>query len=212
MIVALLALVLAVSPVAGAATSAVKHALFADNAAKVSGIKASRHAKANQLIALDKHAKLPASVLPRVGAGAAGATGATGPRGENGAAGLAGAAVAARVRGGGVTVPAGATISIPLTGYIWTQGAGETDLFVGSVTVTHPVGCSTGGLGIEVSAGGTSIAGVGFLTPPTNPVLGWLLEPGVATARALTVNATNNCDKNISGSVDAFSVNVVRAL
>jgi hypothetical protein len=210
MVVALLALVLSVTPLAGAATRAVKRALFADNANKVDGLKASKRPKANVLLALDGKAKFPASVLPPAVKGDKGDAGANGANGTNG---LNGAAVAARARGGGVTVPAGASISIPLSNYIWTQGATETDLFLGSLTVTHPGGCSAGtGLSVSVSAGGSQIAGIGYLTPPTNPVQGWLLDPGAATPRALTVIATNNCSANNSGSVDAISVNVIRAL
>jgi hypothetical protein len=209
MIVALLALVLSVSPLAGAATSAVRRAFSADNATRVDGLKASKRPKANQLLALDRHAKFPLSVLP---AAAKGAKGDKGDKGDPGASGLAGAAVAARARGGSVTVPAGATVSVPLSDYIWTQGAAETDLFVGSITVTQPTGCSMSGLSVAVSAGGSTIAAIGYLTPPTNPILGWLLDPGAPTPRALTVTATNNCNVNSAGSVVAISTNVVRAL
>jgi hypothetical protein len=207
MVVALLALVLAVSPIAGAATSAVRRALFADNAAKVGGIKASKRPKPNQLLALDRRARFPASVLPFP---ATGPTGAKGDKGDPGANGLPGAVVVARSRGGPVTISAGSTVSIPLTDYIWTQGATETDLFLGSLTLTQPIGCAASGLSVAVSAGGSPIANVGFLTPPTNPIQGWLLESGAATPRALTVNATNDCNVNSSGTVDAISVNVVK--
>jgi hypothetical protein len=207
MAVALLALVLAVSPLAVAATSAVRRALFADNAGKVSGIKASKRPKPNQLLPLDSHGKLPVSVLPPL------LKGDKGDKGDPGAPGLAGAAgatVAARTRGGPVTIPAGATVSIPLSDYIWTQGAIETDLFLGSLTLTQPTGCAASGLSVSITAGGSPIANVGYLTPPTNPIQGWLLDPGAATPRALTVTAINNCNENHSGTLDAVSINVVK--
>ena len=83
LIVALIALVVAATPAADAATVAVKRALFADNAGKVGGIRASKTPKAGQLLALGKNKKFPRSVLPLL-VGPSGPRGATGPQGPPG--------------------------------------------------------------------------------------------------------------------------------
>jgi hypothetical protein len=79
--------------------------------------------------------------------GETGATGPQGPAGETGATGArgpAGTSIAAHVRGvGAVTTQGGLsqTVTWPLTGYVWTQGADETDLFFGQTTVKYPTAC-----------------------------------------------------------------------
>jgi hypothetical protein len=84
LIVAIVALVFAVAPVADAATRAVKRALFASNAGKVNGLRASKTPKPGRLLALDAKGRFPASVLP---ASAQGPAGPQGPKGDQGAKG-----------------------------------------------------------------------------------------------------------------------------
>jgi hypothetical protein len=78
---ALVVALLGATPLGEAARNAVPLALFARNSAKVSGIKASRTPKANQLLPLGANGKFPDSVVP---------TGPRGPQGERGPAGPAG--------------------------------------------------------------------------------------------------------------------------
>jgi hypothetical protein len=80
MLVALAALVVALTPIADAARS-VPRALFAANADKVDGFHASRIPRANRLLPLGRNGKFPASVVP------AGPQGIQGPQGLQGTAG-----------------------------------------------------------------------------------------------------------------------------
>lgn len=73
-------------PTAAAATKKQKV-----NATTVNGLRASKRPKPNRLLALDKHGKLPASVLPAPLAGPQGAQGPKGDKGDAGATGAAGA-------------------------------------------------------------------------------------------------------------------------
>jgi hypothetical protein len=75
------------TPLGQAAGGAVKVALFAKNAGKVNGIKASKTPKAGQLLALGKDGHFPTSIVP---AGPAGPKGDPGPRGTTGSQGPAG--------------------------------------------------------------------------------------------------------------------------
>ena len=89
---------------ASAATTAVQHALTADRAKvadraitadRVDGLHASTTPKPGKLLALDKRAMLPASVVPVTAGpqgpkGDPGATGAQGPKGDTGATGAQG--------------------------------------------------------------------------------------------------------------------------
>lgn len=72
--------------------------------------------------------------------GERGAQGERGPQGERGAAGTT---VAARVRSARDVVTGSRFESLlwPLTGNLWTQRAGETDLLLGMVEVTNPSAC-----------------------------------------------------------------------
>jgi hypothetical protein len=87
LLAALLALVLASSPVGRAAGRTV--ATFAKNAGAVNGIRASRKPTPGRLVPLGRNGKLPASVVP-VARGPRGADGAQGPRGADGARGAPG--------------------------------------------------------------------------------------------------------------------------
>ena len=87
--------VLAVTPVGNSAKSLL---VFAKNSDRVDGIHAAKTPKAGALLALNKNAKFPASVIPKVTGpqgpagerGDTGATGAAGPQGEAGATGASG--------------------------------------------------------------------------------------------------------------------------
>jgi hypothetical protein len=96
-IVAVVALALAATPIADAATKSKKpkakatppvaHAKYADNADEVNNYKASIHPTPDTLLPLGPDGKFPASVLPSANASAA----TTGPQGPAGPAGPAGA-------------------------------------------------------------------------------------------------------------------------
>jgi collagen triple helix repeat protein len=104
---ALVVAVLSATP-NGIAGSAVRVALFAKNAAKVSGIAASKKPKAGKLLPLGKNGKFPASVLPVKVQGPMGPAGPEGARGPAGSVGPQGAQGIQGLRGfKGVTGPAG---------------------------------------------------------------------------------------------------------
>jgi hypothetical protein len=97
-IIATIALVLAVAPVAPAASGWVARALYARNAGSVDGIRASRVPHKGELIALPKSGKLPASILPAsTGRGPAGPAGADGSDGSGGSAMVAAAGAAVNI-------------------------------------------------------------------------------------------------------------------
>src|SRR3954463_9148802 len=146
---------------------------------------------------------------PKGDPGAAGAAGAPGAPGTNGLAGTPGAngadgaATRARARktGADVIVPAntvtfGTAVTIPLADNGWTQGASETDLFLVRVTVTAPATCTPtpqgGGLLVNARLGDSVLLGshggaIAFGANETSThsfVIGFLLDPGAATARA----------------------------
>lgn len=81
---ALVVVVLTETPAGDAAGRIVPLAAFAKNAGKVNNIKASRNPRANSLLPLDRHAKLPASVLPVAAQGPAGPAGKDGKDGKDG--------------------------------------------------------------------------------------------------------------------------------
>ena len=162
--------------------------------------------------------------------GAPGTPGADGVHGAAGAAGANGAATRVRASkpAGDVTVPAntitfGTAVPISLAQNGWTQGAAETDLFLVRVTVTAPATCSGGSQGLLVNARlagavllgshGGSIPFVASETSTHSFVLGFLLDPGAATPRTVTLAANNGC----SGAgqdyvVTAAALNVVASV
>ena len=86
---ALVVAALGVTPLGEAAGSVVRVALFAKNAGKVNGIKASRIPKPGRLLALGRDARFPASVVPvergpQGPPGPEGPAGPAGPEGEQG--------------------------------------------------------------------------------------------------------------------------------
>jgi hypothetical protein len=189
----------------------------------------SAKVKAGSLLASDlKAGELPAAVPgPQ---GPAGATGVKGDPGTPGADGADGAATRVRASkpAGDVTVPAdtitfGAAVTIPLAQNGWTQGATETDLFLVRVTVTAPATCSGGAQGLLVNArlGGAVLLGshggsIPFAASETSThsfELGFLLDPGAATPRTVTLAANNGC--SVAGqdyTVTAAAVNVVASV
>jgi hypothetical protein len=97
---ALVGAALGSTPLGHAAGGLVKTAVFAKNAGKVNGIKASRTPRAGQLVALGVDAKLPRSVVPAGIAGAPGRQGPAGPKGPQGPAGtIAGVAAGGDLTG-----------------------------------------------------------------------------------------------------------------
>jgi len=62
--IALVVAVLGTTPAGESAANVVKRALFANNAGKVGGIRASRLPEPGKLLALDDAGQFPASVLP----------------------------------------------------------------------------------------------------------------------------------------------------
>ena len=148
----------------------------------------------------------------------------------DGADGVNGAATRVRASktGGDVTVPAntitfGTAVTIPLAQNGWTQGATETDLFLVRVTVTAPATCSGGAQGLLVNArlGGTVLLGshggsIPFGASETSThsfMLGFLLDPGAATPRTVTLAANNGCSSaGQDYTVTAAAVNVVASL
>ena len=129
---------------------------------------------------------------------------------------------------GDVTVPAntitfGTAVTIPLVQNTWTQGATETDLFLVRVTVTAPATCSGGAQGLLVNARlgdavllgshGGSIPFAASETSTHSFVLGFLLDPGAATPRTVTLAANNGCSgPGQNYTVTAAAVNVVASL
>ena len=231
MLVALLALVLAATPLADAAQRAVRRALFADNAGKVNNIRASKTPKAGQLLALNRSKRFPASVIPPQAKGAKGDKGDPGPAGQNGTNGASGtpgapgAAIVARTRlASPTTVGQGQTnVPVPLTGATWTQGATETDLVVGNVTVTMPATC--GGF-IPFSSVFLNVDGV-FLTSANVPpggggqvTIGFgggiaygILETGTAASHTFTATANNGCTgAGEDYTIDAVTLDVVKTV
>jgi hypothetical protein len=120
---AVVAVALAWSPVGGAAADIVKHALFANNAGAVGGIRASAKPLPNRLLPLGADGKYPASVLPLT----AGPQGPQGPPGARGAKGDPAMASTLTIVSH-LNVAAGATASGTVrcpAGYLATGGAVE---------------------------------------------------------------------------------------
>ncbi len=136
----------------GIAGSAVRVALFAKNAAKVSGIAASKKPKAGKLLPLGKNGKFPASVLPVKVQGPMGPAGPEGARGPAGSVGPQGAQGIQGLRGfKGVTGPAGPQGTTGVQGLVGPPG-GFGLLNLGRATVSR-VSLDAGGAHSSSSAG-----------------------------------------------------------
>ena len=148
---ALVVAVLSATP-NGIAGSAVRVALFAKNAAKVSGIAASKKPKAGKLLPLGKNGKFPASVLPVKVQGPMGPAGAEGARGPAGSVGPQGAQGIQGLRGfKGVTGPAGPQGTTGAQGSVGPPG-GFGLLNLGRATVSR-VSLDAGGAHSSSTAG-----------------------------------------------------------
>jgi hypothetical protein len=162
--------------------------------------------------------------------GAPGTPGVDGTDGTDGTDGVNGAATRVRASktAGDVTVPAntitfGTAVTIPLAQNTWTQGATETDLFLVRVTVTAPATCSGGAQGLLVNArlGGAVLLGshggtIPFAASESSThsfVIGFLLDPGAATSRTVTLAANNGCSgAGQDYTVTAAAVHVVASI
>jgi hypothetical protein len=124
MLIACAALAIACTGVTPAvAVRALRGIVFANNADKVDGIKASRKPKPGRLLALDKHGKFSTSVFPD---GVRGPRGPQGPEGQQGPGGPPGLATAyvdtpadtALSRNNGVPTTVGTITNVPPGAYI----------------------------------------------------------------------------------------------
>ena len=210
LVVALIALVVSLSPLAYGAAKTVRHALFADNAGKVNGIKASKKPKPGKLLALNKRGKFPAKVLPAAArgpkgdpgpAGAQGTPGTNGTNGTNGADGadgLDGAPVVARASISNLTREVGCcTPPVAMNGGTWVQAPTESDLLYGQATFTSS-GCSPGSAfvelriyldGTEIMSSVTTANGSQTVRFPAY----FLMEAGSATSHTLTAKIFQSC-------------------
>jgi hypothetical protein len=153
----------------------------------------------------------PAGPAGPGGTGPAGPAGPAGPTGAAGAAGPAGPAGhdgngAVQIRAsasGAVTAPHGANTSVPLSGGSWTQGAGDLDLVVGSVTLQTPATC-TGSFGnalvINVDGAATTFA-IAPTAPASSTVtmpiaVAGIMEPGSSANHSVTASLANTCTKS----------------
>jgi hypothetical protein len=108
-----------------------------------------------------------------------------------------------------VTTPTGSQANVPLTGATWTQGAAELNQVVVQLTMTKPpfAMCenelSIFGLGtVTILQDGVQVASVSALATGnheetqtlTGEQSGFLFEPGKATARSLTAQASDSCE------------------
>ncbi len=136
------------------------------------------------------------------------------PPGIPGPQGPPGASVIVRARNSTpLVVPGGATGTYSLNGGSWTQAATETDLFFGQVTVTMPASCGYGLVTVTVTLGAVAtdsqaqfFAGSGTSTQPFP--LSYAFEPGVATARAVSLSVQNGCGSGQDVTVDSAALDV----
>jgi hypothetical protein len=150
--------------------------------------------------------------------GPSGPPGPQGVQGIPGPQGPAGASVIVRARNSSsLVVPGGTTGTYSLNGGSWTQAATETDLFFGQVTVTIPASCPYGLVTVTVMLGAVAsqsetefFAGFGTSTQPFS--ISYAFEPGVATARAVSLNVQNGCGPGQDVTVDSAALDVAALL
>jgi hypothetical protein len=155
--------------------------------------------------------------------GAQGAQGAQGPRGERGPSGTS---IATRIRNVSTVTTSGKwqSLDLPLSGWLWTQDAGATNLLYGQATVRLPNACDVpypdeypdqpGYVSINLSlnnrnigygswsfytgsAGSTQTVPISFY-----PVGGALMAPEADTTRVVTASIMDSC----SGAGQDFTV------
>jgi hypothetical protein len=146
----------------------VRRAVTAD---KVDGIHASKKPRAGRLLPLDRHAKLPASVLPRLAAGQPGEpgeqgepgdTGQQGPTGETGAKGEKGDTGATGAQGD--IGPSNSYVASKSTFYASTTSTiGETALMLNLPAGDYVVTAS----GTMYSGGAYNLVGSAWIVTPT---------------------------------------------
>jgi hypothetical protein len=135
-----------------------------------------------------------------------GATGPQGPKGDKGDAG-SGISVATRVRNVGTVTTGDASnqASVPLTGGSWTQGAADTDLLYGEVTVRWPETCAQAGG--STSSPGATIAvywDQGSVFVPAILVTPQWTPDMHGQSRTLGVNFLNNSAVRLAPGVDTL--------
>jgi hypothetical protein len=145
-------------------------------------------------------------------AGAQGERGLQGERGPQGERGAAGTAVAARVRSVGEMATSSTPYESerwPLTGNVWTQRAGETDMLLGVVEVRNPSACDApdqygGYASLNLVLDGESIGwvSVGFYpgsggrtqkVPLNFYPLSGLMAPDSDLARVVVARVSDSC-------------------
>jgi hypothetical protein len=194
----------------------------------------SSHIKDGQVKAVDLAPAVNQQLNGRPGApGANGAPGAAGPAGAKGERGLRGfdgldgwdgqdgqdgapGTVVTRLRGpGGSTIASNTLVALGFhRGF--DQPADEVVQLFGSMHVTPPASCTGGNLLLRVLVDGRVI--LASRVSPSTPsdvdiaVLDApaLFEPGSATNRTVTAEASDNCQNDANYTVDSVSVDVVR--
>ncbi len=120
-VTALFVAALGSAPAVGAVAGVIRHALFADNAARVGGLRASATPLAGRLLPLGPDGKFPASVLP-LKSGPSGPAGPKGDRGDPAFPSTVTVVAHPNVAAGGTAT---ATATCP-SGYLATGGAVDT--------------------------------------------------------------------------------------
>lgn len=147
-----------------------------------------------------------------------GTPGTPGAQGTPGPQGPAGASVIVRARNSTpLVVHSGTTGTYSLNGGSWSQGAMETDLFFGQITVTTPGNCGYGLVTATVMLGADAthseadfVAVSGTSTQPFS--LSYGFEPGAATARTVSLNVRNGCGPGQDITVDSAALDVAALL
>lgn len=117
--------------------------------------------------------------------------------------------------------PADFGADLPVTGNTWTQLANETDSFAGTVAVTWPTDCYSGGnfsgVYVNLLVDGEAVAGTGAETSEHPGVTQTLdlypghevFEPGKDTPRTLTVKIHDACDTGQHFTIGDLRMNVI---
>lgn len=145
---------------------------------------------------------------PQGAAGTPGVAGAPGANGTNGTNGANGTSVVVRMRGATEVTTTNTAQPVPISPSTWSQGAADSNDFLGQVVYDPPPGNECSG-----DAGGTSFPGTGIVTvkldgtaigsatmntgagssATANLVLTPVFETGSVTDRTITVEASDSC-------------------